>query len=170
MRKTITVDLFSEESWASAMDYADEIMEELNVRADELSEYLAKEGATVAREAFGSPEEFMEGGVTVEVVPRKNGNFWVQAKGSQVYFMEFGTGLYADDSHEYANKVKVPVYSGSYSDTVGKHTYSQWVKSGIPLEEYPYNCEPRRAMVEAYKAMVSDIPDAARRKLGGRVT
>lgn len=73
----------------------------------------------------------------------------VTANGSQVGFLEFGTGAYSDKNHPYAADVTYPVYPGSYSDTVGAGTYLRWVQTHGTDANYPYNREPTRAMYKA---------------------
>lgn len=75
--------------------------------------------------------------------------YFVTASGSQVGFLEFGTGAYSDKNHPYAADVTYPVYPGSYSDTVGAGTYLRWVQTHGTDANYPYNREPTRAMYKA---------------------
>lgn len=75
--------------------------------------------------------------------------YFVTASGSQVGFLEFGTGAYSDKNHPYAADVTYPVYPGSYSDTVGARTYLRWVQTHGTDANYPYNREPTRAMYRA---------------------
>ena len=40
-------------------------------------------------------------------------------------------------------QIGFPVFSGSYSDTVGKGTWDAWIRSGHSAEDYPYNRQPK---------------------------
>lgn len=87
-------------------------------------------------------------GVRVTSDGRDN-RYVVTASGSQVGFLEFGTGAYSDSQHPYTGEVSFPVFPGSYSDTVGAGTYLHWVQTHGTDANYPYNREPTRAMYKA---------------------
>ena len=86
--------------------------------------------------------------ITVNAEIHDNGRgFKLTLIGEGVGFLEFGTGVYADESHPFAEEAPFPVYSGSWSDTYGKGTWSAWVKNG-KKGEYPYNRFPVRPLYE----------------------
>ena len=78
--------------------------------------------------------------------------FYVNAEGSHVCFVEFGTGVYTDADHEYASKVNIGVYPGSWSE---KHaqTWQAWLAAGKDPYAYPYNHRPKYGMMHAMHAM-----------------
>lgn len=77
----------------------------------------------------------------------KNGrSFILSITGFGVGFLEFGTGAYTDESHEYADKAPFHVYKGSYSREVGNNTWDAWIQAGYSEESYPYNRYPVRPL------------------------
>ena len=53
----------------------------------------------------------------------------ITAEGNDIYFLEFGTGQYAETSVPFGYYVDVPIGPGSYSQTVGAGNYT---------EDHPY--------------------------------
>lgn len=75
--------------------------------------------------------------------PGRNG-FILTMSGEAVGFIEFGTGEYADEQHMFREEAPFPVFSGSYSDTVGKGTWDAYIRSGAYSTNgvYWYNSKP----------------------------
>lgn len=75
--------------------------------------------------------------------------FILTAEGEQIGFIEFGAGAYSDEQHPLREEAPFPVFSGSYSDTVGAGTWHWWVAvKGNPEETYPYNRVPLRPLYQ----------------------
>lgn len=89
----------------------------------------------------------------------------ISAKGREVCFLEFGTGVYADPGHPFADSSKLGflVYPGSWSEgPEGQKTWSSWINSGKSPETYPYNREPTRAMEIAYNTILFRLQEVAK--------
>lgn len=90
----------------------------------------------------------------------------LSANGSQVCFLEFGTGELVDTGHPYANTIpEVEVYPGSWSKD-HKRTYQRWEKTNGAPGTYEYNTEPTSAMYKAYEAMYQAVEKKAREVFG----
>lgn len=118
---------------------------------------LAEIGAEAARRAYygGSinPNHMPsnEEGLRVSVQDLPNGSAII-AQGSQVMFLEFGAGI-KTRNHELSGPLGISISPGSYSETEGAGTWSDWIENGGDPEEYRYNRIPRAGMWEAYKAI-----------------
>lgn len=106
---------------------------------------LCELGRDAAQQAYG-------GQVSVTVTPDGRG---ILAQGDQTIFLEFGAGVYTED-HGLSTPLSIIIAPGGWSETEGEKTWSEWVASGKPLEQYPYNQRPRAGMYEAYKAIVAN--------------
>ena len=106
---------------------------------DELCRRLAELGAEEARRIISMVDP-MEGNTDVEISTHPIENGWaITASGSDVYFVEFGTGDMATSTHGF--DVSVPVEPGSWSREHGQK-YSvngYWWYNGQQLTEtYSY--------------------------------
>ena len=106
--KTITVEL-SVDSCKKAVDELKAYQKSVKPKLDEVCRRLAEIGRDEAQRIFDSAGEG-NGGVVVTAVPCENG--WkIVASGSDVYFIEFGTGDDVDPHYD----VSVPVAPGTWS-------------------------------------------------------
>ena len=136
--KSIVIEL-SEDSLDNALAELKDYQDNLKKKMDEVCERLAKIGAEEARRIVSQVDP-MEGNtdVTIDTHPIENG--WaITASGSDVYFVEFGTGDMATSTHGF--DVSVPVEPGSWSREHGQK-YSvngYWWYNGQQLTEtYSY--------------------------------
>lgn len=133
----------------------------LQAKLDRIIERLANEVAKpIAEQEYGNS-------VTVTTRKLKNG-YEILAQGRAVCFLEFGTGAYADQTHPFANSVPFDVYPGSWSDTYGAGTWSQYLATHPDDPKgmnYRYNHEPQRGLYEAYRAIKSSVGMICREEL-----
>ena len=142
MRLTISL---NSKSLTAALKMIQEYKKDFETKLNRFVERLATEAAAMAQDEFGSD-------VTVTAV-QVDGTHWsVVANGEQVCFLEFGTGVYADSSHDFAQRVPFNVYPGSWSEE-HENTYQRWLAKGNDPGEYPYNTLPIRGMLRAYTWM-----------------
>jgi hypothetical protein len=129
-------------------------------KTDELIKNLAEIGVKAAQDTYGSA-------VTVHSEKTDKG-YTILAEGRAVCFLEFGTGVYADDSSlDHYQSVTFKVEPGSWSESEeGAHTWSQWIESGKPASEYPYNRVARPGILNAYNAIVEAIQSEAKKVFG----
>ena len=93
-----------------------------------------------------------------------------------VMFLEFGTGQLVNEGHDYAKKVEIDVWPGSWSDKPelgGKGTYQMWHQSGgsayavgVPPAKsgpYRYNHKSRPGMLRGVEAARKYIRSMAAR-------
>lgn len=120
---------------------------------------LAEVGRDTAQSIFGSTTS-----VTVEKT--ENGRKIIAVGTDEAYFVEFGTGVHAGTTSGDYIQIPAIVYPGSYSENVGKHTWSAWINAGNSEESYPYNSEPKSAMYKAYEAMCMQSASIAREVFG----
>lgn len=144
--KTITIELS-----AVSTKYAARLLKDYarghNKRLDEVCRRLAEIGKDEAQRRFDRGAEHGNGGVIVEVVPIDRG-YKIVASGHDVYFIEFGTGIYANPN-DYTTSV--PVYPGSYSEQHAQRfsEHGFWYYEGEKLQ----GTEAQNAMYYAGKAM-----------------
>ena len=90
--------------------------------------------------------------ITISATIHDNGRgFTLTMIGDGVGFVEFGTGAYADEQHMFREEAPFPVFSGSFSDTVGEGTWDAYIRSGAYADkngEYLYNRYPVRPLYE----------------------
>lgn len=153
----LNIDL-SYESLTRALQEIEAYQKSFNERVSVFLDGLAKFGATVAQDEFG-PD------VNLTVEKMDDSHYAIVANGDQVCFLEFGTGVYADSSHQYASRVPIKVYPGSWSED-HENTYQRWLARGNDPGDYPYNTLPIRGMLHAYNAMRDRAPQLAREVFG----
>ena len=158
MRK-ITLNPLDTASIEAAIEELKKHEEERKANIKKYIRRLAEIGAEAAQRAYygGSinPNKMPsnEEGLRVSVEERDNGCAIV-AQGSQVIFLEFGAGAWTE-SHELSGPLEIEIAPGSYSDTEGAGTWSDWIEAGNDPEDYRYNRTPRMGMWEAYKAILA---------------
>ena len=150
MKITCTLDTLGD-----ALKDIKKFKKELPKKVKELAEHLADVGVQTAQGIYG-------GSGSVTKAPTKNG-YKILAEGRAVCFMEFGTGVYADDSNldKYDN-LTFKVEPGSWSESEeGAHTWSKWIDAGNDPNAWPYNRTARPGMFLAYQAIVAAIQEEA---------
>lgn len=133
--KKITIEL-SEESATAAAEYLKAHKKQVDPKLKEVCKRLAEIGASEASARFARGDHG-NGGVSVSVEPIENG-YKIVASGQDVYFIEFGTGVFAGIAYGDSGvpAVSVPVYPGSYSEQ-NKRRFSEygfWYYKGERLE------------------------------------
>ena len=123
-------------------------------------------------------------GVKVTWERSETGNgmqFKIVAKGREVCFIEFGTGVFAESGHPFADSSKLGfvVAPGSWSmlDPEGKKEYLQTDRASdyinpatgapyppgpVPLPEWEYNREQRPGLLKAYNAIINKFEQVAK--------
>ena len=144
--KRIEIELTSA-SCGKAIRELGKIQKEYSKKIDEVCKKLAQIGRDEAQRRFDRGKEHGNGDVIVTVMPIENG-YKIVASGEDVYFIEFGTGFFANPNG-YATSI--PVYPGSYSEQHAKafseHQY--WYYAGEKLQ----GTEAQNAMYYAGKAI-----------------
>lgn len=96
--------------------------------------------------------------VFVTTTPTETG-FILEANGSQVCFLEFGTGVYANEAHPYAGAVGqygVDVGAGTWSlGPEGEKKYLDVLMGKVDPYEWEYNKQPRTGMLNANYAITN---------------
>ena len=132
MSKVITIDLSLDGDISSAQALFDI---ELTVKSklEEVCRQLAQIGADAAQAHLGGGYGNTDANITT--LPMKNG-YKIAMSGSDVYFIEFGTGK---DVDPHGDMVSVPVYPGSYSESHARQFSEKkmWWYAGKPLEGTP---------------------------------
>lgn len=154
MRK-VTLEL-SPESCQKALDAVKEYQKQIKPKLDEVCKRLAEIGRDTAQGIFDSAKEG-NGGVRVSIARIENG--WkIVASGSDVYFIEFGTGDDVDRHYD----VSVPVFSGSWSIEHAQRyaQYGYWYYRKVRYEGTPaympmYYAE--KAIRENEKRIVQEV-------------
>lgn len=132
MSKVITIDL-SLDGKIPALKELLEIEQMVKSKLEEVCRQLAEIGAEAAQRhlsgSYGNTD------ATITTLPMKNG-YKISMSGSDVYFIEFGTGK---DVDPHGDMVSVPVYPGSYSETHARQFSEKkmWWYAGVPLEGTP---------------------------------
>jgi len=91
--------------------------------AEELATFIADQYTTWNTGYIGD----IETTVRTEALP-KRGGYRIIASGRDIYFLEFGTGVFAASSAPGFYRTTVPVGPGTYSTTIGSHQFIPGVK------------------------------------------
>lgn len=127
---------------------------------EERLDVLCQRLAEVAKTEIAVGRGYTEGGeVEVYTLPVQNG-YQVVAAGEAVFFLEYGTGTLAGTG-EYLGVPPVSTHPGSYSDSMGAGTYSEWVNNGM-VGVYKYTHAPRSGMYYGMKAAKESIMQIAK--------
>lgn len=126
----------------------------LNGAIDRATENLMDDAAEILREnvsyfdtAMNPVTDEDRGDASFSVFSERTGSgFLLTLQGDAVGFIEFGTGAYVDEQHMFRENAPFPVFSGSYSDTVGAGTWNAWIRAGKDPEKYPFNRYPQRPL------------------------
>lgn len=132
--KSVNIEL-SLNSCQKALDDLREYQNSLKPKLDEICRRLAQIGAEEASRRFARGDHG-NGGVTVNYQQIKNG-YKIVAGGHDVYFIEFGTGVFAGVGYgDGLPATSVPVYPGSWSEQHAKQfsEHQCWWYAGEKLE------------------------------------
>lgn len=131
--KTITIELTTQ-SCTKALKELEAYRKKIEPKLDEVCRRLAELGASEARARFDGSHG--NGDVFVYPPMKISNGYKIVASGHDVYFIEFGTGVY---TYPHGNSVSVPVYPGSYSEQNAQQfsTYGFWWYGGEQLEGTP---------------------------------
>lgn len=132
MSKVISIDI-SLDGKIPALKELLEIEQMVKSKLEEVCRQLAQIGAEAAQMHLGGG--YGNTDATITTLPMKNG-YKISMSGSDVYFIEFGTGK---DVDPHGDMVSVPVYPGSYSESHARQ-YSEkgfWWYGGEQLEGTP---------------------------------
>lgn len=151
VRKTAKVDLFGGNSFNSI----ENAVWWLNTYAHDVIPDNVDEGLTgpngLAEIALDMTNVY--GGEVVATIGYRDNGFVLTAVGDQVGFLEFGTGIYADESHPLAPNAKelgIEVGAGTWS--MGPEGAKEWAKvmnSEEAKANWIYNKMPRPGMLYA---------------------
>lgn len=111
----IRIDPFDRKSVDNAIAKVNSYKNSLQEKANEICSKLAVIGAQVVEYAYYGDEDY-------EVSCITNGNSsMIIAEGSEVLFLEFGTGIYTEDhTGEMETEGLPPIFPGSYSQLEGR--------------------------------------------------
>lgn len=128
--KTIILEL-SPQSCKRALKELQKYERQIRPKLDEVCRRLAETGAQEARLWAQMARAYGNDDVKVDAVPMENG--WkIVMSGQDIYFVEFGTGMYAGEYPGEAN-VSVGIMPGDYSDTHAQQysKYGYWFYDNI---------------------------------------
>lgn len=132
--KKITLEL-SLQSCSDVYKQLEEYQKNIKPKLDEVCRRLAEVGAEEARRRFARGDHG-NGSVFVTVTKINNG-YKIEAMGHDVYFIEFGTGVFAGVGYgDGIPSTSVPVYPGSWSETHAKQFSEKgyWYYEGEQLQ------------------------------------
>ena len=122
--KTITIDL-SVESIQKAIDELSDRKSSIDRKLNLICKRLAEVGAQEARIRIMGAQAGFYGNDDVHVSVEPFDKGWkVVMSGADIYFVEFGTGIYAGEYAGDASNVSVGIMPGDYSETHAKQ-YSE---------------------------------------------
>ena len=127
----IKVNVFDPDSINDALIRVRSYRDSLRQKAEEISSRLAVRGMQVVEYQYESSHEDFE----VSCITNGNSSMII-AEGSNVLFLEFGTGVYTEDhSSEMEAEGLPPIFAGSYSQTEGmghfRPDHQYWYYEGI---------------------------------------
>lgn len=135
--KTIVIEL-SPESCKDAVKEIKAYTKSLRGKLDEVCKRLAEIGAEEARRIVSQVNP-AEGNTDITITTHPIENGWaIAASGSDVYFVEFGTGKEVQwDTHGFSTSV--PIYPGAWSEEHAEQfsTYGRWYYRKIRYEGTP---------------------------------
>jgi len=113
--KTITIEL-STDSCNRALKELQDYQKKLKPKLDEICKRLAEIGAQEARLRLGFARGYGNTDARVDVVKMDNG-YKIVMSGKDIYFIEFGTGIYAGEYAGDTSNVSVGTMPGDWSDS-----------------------------------------------------
>ena len=157
IRAKIQVDIFDPTSIQNAIDILGGNNKWIEEKCKELTRRLAEIGMQQAVVSYQGAVLDGNADVSVRIYETPSG-YAIEAYGSDVYFVEFGTGISAGNGYD-TQEISPPVSieSGSYSQTVGKGKFSEehpwWWYNGIRYQ----GTRPYMGMYHASKAIKQNI-------------
>lgn len=134
------------------LDAAIDLLKRNSKNVDRFLERLCEVGQNAAQSAFGG------GGSVIVAWSKANDGYVITANGQAVMFLEFGAGIYTDETHEFASQMPFDVAPGSYSQTVGQGQFIPGVREFWYLGHTRIEgVQPRRGMWLCYKAMEDNL-------------
>lgn len=142
-----------------AIKYLEKYDKLVEKAADAYTEELANIGREAAYYAYHSNSTSLD-------VEKTDKGHKIVANGSQVVFLEFGTGA-PTETHELSAplEAKIDISPGGWSRKEGTGKLARWIEAGFDITTPPwnqYNMEPRHGMLEAFKAIQQGAKDAAK--------
>lgn len=111
----IKINALDPESIDNAIREIERYKNSLQGKVEEILSQLAVMGMEVVDYAYGGNDEEYE----ISCIVNGN-NAMIIAEGSEVVFLEFGTGVYTEDhTYEMETEGLPPIFAGSYSQTEG---------------------------------------------------
>jgi len=111
----IKINALDPESIDNAIREIERYKNSLQSKVEEILSQLAVMGMEVVDYAYGGNDEEYE----ISCIVNGN-NAMIIAEGSEVVFLEFGTGVYTEDhTYEMETEGLPPIFAGSYSQTEG---------------------------------------------------
>ena len=131
--KKIVIEL-SQQSIQDALNELKQYKTEIKPKLQEVCRKLAEIGMQEAQ-LYLSQAGYGNTDASLSTEPMKNG-YKIVMSGSDVYFIEFGTG---DDANNHYPNASVPVYPGSWSESHKQQysTYGVWWYNGEMLDGTP---------------------------------
>lgn len=129
--KTITLQL-SADSCAKAIEELEKIKSEIDPKLDEVCRRLAEIGAQEAQLRAMMSRGYGNDDVQVSTEPMENG-YKVVMSGADIYFVEFGTGIFAGEYAGDTSNVSVGIMPGDWSETHAKQysTKGYWFYDNV---------------------------------------
>lgn len=157
--KKLTINPLDPASIDRAIKYLEKYDKLVEKAADAYTEELANIGREAAYYAYHSNSTSLD-------VEKTDKGHKIVASGSQVVFLEFGTGA-PTKTHELSAPVEaeIDISPGGWSRTEGTGKLAGWIEAGLDITTPPwsqYNMNPRPGMLEAFKAIQQGAKDAAK--------
>lgn len=159
---TITVEL-SKESCSKALKELQKYRQEIKPKLDEVCKRLAEIGAREAELRAHFADGYGNDDVRVDVVEIDNG-YKIVMSGADIYFVEFGAGIYAGEYAGDTSNVSVGIMPGDWSETHAKQ-YSEhgyWFYDNVFYRGTP----AEMPMYYAGKMMREEMPRIVREVFG----
>lgn len=167
MSKQINVDIFDSSSVRNAIQEVENFYKELEEKANKFVDLLGRYGFSVINAGYESAinDNVKGNGVSVTMDNVSHGTVTITATGTQVLFIEFGTGPLQPDDYEARSQLTSGnvLLHGEYSKQLGKDAikkdgkwyYNGKRTSGIPAQSVMY--KGMQAMKEKVEAVVRQV-------------
>ena len=160
--KTITLQL-SADSCAKAIEELEKRKKEIDPKLDEVCIRLAEIGAQEAQLHAMMSRGYGNDDVQVSTEPMENG-YKVVMSGADIYFVEFGTGIFAGEYAGDTSNVSVGIMPGDWSETHAKQysTKGYWFYDNVFYRGTP----AEMPMYHAGKRMREEMPRIVKEVFG----
>jgi hypothetical protein len=162
--KTLTIEL-SAESCKKALDELKKYRDEIKPKLDEVCKRLAEIGRQEASAIINGAARSTPGNTHAHTSVEKIENgYKIVMEGQDVYFIEFGTGIFAGEYAGDTSNVTVGVMPGDWSDTHARQfsNYGYWFYEGQFLRGTP----AYMPMYYAGKKMREEMPKVVKEVFG----